>query len=408
MAALFALPLAPADSARVVGDVYGVSLLALVPVALGALGALALRHAGAQSRVLAWRAAIVALLATWAGPWLPVHWVAWVLPEALAAPLVSLGRAQLAGPGAPEPVGDGRTWLIALACLYLAGAVAVALHLFLARWRLLRLLRAATPLTSIEWRARLERAARAAGLERPVRLVMSPRVRVPMTWGVRRPVLALPADASQWEPSHLHAALVHELSHVAAGDAAWAIVARVTCALAWFHPASWWLAARHAAEVELACDERVLLGGVRRSDYAELLASVHGRLVPAGSLALVRRGRLRPRLAAILDPARVLRAPARAARAVAMGLTLVLAIPMATIRVAPTRAVLTRLMRDARWESRAWAVVRLAQRPDSLEVARAAARRDPDPQVRAWARYALARERAPLRPAVAPQRDHSL
>ncbi len=64
--------------------------------------------------------------------------------------------------------------------------------------------------------------------------------------------------------------------------------------------------------------------------------------------------------------------------------------PVATVRVAPTRDVLTTLMQDSRWESRAYAVVRLAQRRDSVEVARAAARHDPNPRVRAWAQYALA------------------
>jgi hypothetical protein len=47
------------------------------------------------------------------------------------------------------------------------------------------------------------------------------------------------------------------------------------------------------------------------------------------------------------------------------------------------------LMRDARWESRAYAVIGLAQRQDSVAVARSVAERDPNPRVRAWARYAL-------------------
>ena len=70
--------------------------------------------------------------------------------------------------------------------------------------------------------------------------------------------------------------------------------------------------------------------------------------------------------------------------------------PSATARLAPTRQVLTSLMRETRWESRAWAVVRLAQRADSVDVARSAARHDPDPAVRAWARYALTRSPARL------------
>lgn len=79
----------------------------------------------------------------------------------------------------------------------------------------------------------------------------------------------------------------------------------------------------------------------------------------------------------------------------------VFVVPLSTARVAPTRGVLTSLMQESRWESRAWAVVRLAQRADSVHVARSAARHDPDPAVRAWARYALSR--GPVAPVSRPR-----
>ena len=69
---------------------------------------------------------------------------------------------------------------------------------------------------------------------------------------------------------------------------------------------------------------------------------------------------------------------------------------------ADARDVLTTLMRDTRWESRAYAVLGLAGRPDSIEVARVAAASDPRPQVRAWALYALSLHPAPDAPASAP------
>jgi hypothetical protein len=47
-------------------------------------------------------------------------------------------------------------------------------------------------------------------------------------------------------------------------------------------------------------------------------------------------------------------------------------------------------MLDAQWESRAYAVLGLAQRADSVAVAQSAAESDPSPRVRAWAKYALA------------------
>ena len=95
--ALLASPptFSPADSAHAVATVYTASLLALVPVALAAGTALALRRASAQGRTLAWRSAVIVLLLIIAGRQLPLHWMAWVVPSTLAAPLVALGRVQV-------------------------------------------------------------------------------------------------------------------------------------------------------------------------------------------------------------------------------------------------------------------------------------------------------------------------
>jgi hypothetical protein len=65
------------------------------------------------------------------------------------------------------------------------------------------------------------------------------------------------------------------------------------------------------------------------------------------------------------------------------------AAPLSVVQLAPTRAVLTSLMLSAQWETRAYAVLGLAERADSVAVARSAAELDPSPRVRAWARYAL-------------------
>ena len=76
---------------------------------------------------------------------------------------------------------------------------------------------------------------------------------------------------------------------------------------------------------------------------------------------------------------------------------------MSVVQLAPTRDVLTTLMLDAQWESRAYAVLGLAQRADSVAVARSAAELDPSPRVRAWAQV---RARPQRQHARAP-RDHS-
>ena len=416
------LLLTHADSARAVGEVYGISLLASLPLVLAAMALFALRRAGAGTRAMACRAAVVALLAMYAGRFLPVQWIAWVAPEGLAGPLVALGRAQLSASGALTGVGDGAGgggWPGALVqgvrWLYWIGVAGVLLHVAWWRWRLHRAFASGRRCSSPAWQGRVDAAARAAGVPpsqaRRLRLGISPQVRVPMAWGgAWRPVIVLPPAATRWSNRQLHAALVHELSHLRHGDVWSALAARLACALFWFHPGAWWIAARLSTEAELACDDRVLLSGVRRSDYAELLARAvpaAGAVAPGGAVALSGTTGVRGRLRAIVDTSRVVRAPSRRALATASLVSAMAALPIGAIRVAPTRDVLTTLMRDGHWESRAYAVVHLAQRPDSVEVARDAAVHDPSPRVRAWAQVALsqAHDRTAPSPQDAPDRQ---
>src|SRR5512146_1866880 len=87
--------LTPADSARAVSTVYTASLLAIVPIAIAVIASLALRRQSAQSRALVWRSAIVALLLVYVGRHLSLHWMDWVIPSTLVAPLIALGRVQV-------------------------------------------------------------------------------------------------------------------------------------------------------------------------------------------------------------------------------------------------------------------------------------------------------------------------
>ncbi len=415
------LLLAPADSARAIGEVYGISLLATLPLLAAGTSLLALRRASGGARVTICRAAVVALLAMYVGRFLPVHWMVWIVPEGLAAPLVALGRLQLSStsagavdalPAAVTANAWGAGGVGAILALYWCGVAFMLLRLVRGRWRLRQLLATASALDSRRWRSLLLAAGRAAGVEAGTlsraRLYTSKAARVPMTWGApSRPVIVIPPAATRWEAAQLHAALVHECSHIAQGDARFALASQVMCALYWFHPGVWWLSRELQQTSELACDDRVLLSGVRRSDYAELLVIALGAKgsarFAAPAIALVQPSGIRGRLSAIVDTARVLRTPSPVAVTAAIALSALVAIPLGTVRVSPTRDVLTTLMRDGRWESRAYAVVRLAQRADSVEVARDAAAHDPSPEVRAWAHYALAREGSAA--PIAPRRD---
>src|SRR5262249_861984 len=57
------------------------------------------------------------------------------------------------------------------------------------------------------------------GIRQPVALLLDPRRTIPMTWGIFRPRVLLPAEAANWDEARLHAVLLHEMAHIKRGDA---------------------------------------------------------------------------------------------------------------------------------------------------------------------------------------------
>jgi uncharacterized protein (TIGR03435 family) len=124
-----------------------------------------------------------------------------------------------------------------------------------------------------------------------------------MTSGVARPVIVLPRDARGWDPEDLRRAVVHELEHIRRRDWLILCLARVVCALYWFHPLVWMTWRRLRLEAERACDDAVL-GGAYAEAYADQLVTLAERLVSTrapSALAMADRGELAVRVAAVLN-----------------------------------------------------------------------------------------------------------
>ena len=227
---------------------------ALRALALGAaMGAalLLFRVRRATVQVCGWMIVLYAAFALPALTWLLPTWqLPWHL-EPVAADALGLA--------APTVLGYG---LIAglLLLRALVGAAAVA-----------RLRRSAQPIEDeTAWEA-LRGRARACGLERLPQLAACDRTAVPLTTGVLRPMIVLPATWRDWGEPKLRAVLAHELAHVSRGDALAQQCALVYRAFFWFSPLSWWLCHRLAELAEEAGDEAALAAGAGREDYAELL-----------------------------------------------------------------------------------------------------------------------------------------
>ena len=98
-----------------------------------------------------------------------------------------------------------------------------------------------------------------------------PRLRQPVTFGVLRPVILLPAPLREAAPDVQRAVISHELFHVKRRDWAWLVAEELVCAALWFNPAIWWTVARVHDARELVVDELAVLATGRRRAYVEAL-----------------------------------------------------------------------------------------------------------------------------------------
>jgi soluble lytic murein transglycosylase-like protein len=129
------------------------------------------------------------------------------------------------------------------------------------RWK-----RRAIPAPS-EWQGLLDDLARRMGILRPIRLLLSRRGSTPMTLGLWKPVVLIPAALLTSLPlGYLEALLAHELAHVHRLDYLSNLLQGIAETLLFFHPAVWWLSARIRAEREELADQLAAqsLGDPRR------------------------------------------------------------------------------------------------------------------------------------------------
>jgi uncharacterized protein (TIGR03435 family) len=141
------------------------------------------------------------------------------------------------------------------------------------------------------------------GITRAIAVAFHADVAGPMTYGVRRPVIMFPADAGTWTEAEVRRALRHELEHVRRADCLIDGLARVTCAIYWFHPLVWTSWRRLRLEAERACDDAVLRAGDAIA-YADQLLTLAARITARHTsplLAMAGHRDLPLRVTAVLD-----------------------------------------------------------------------------------------------------------
>jgi beta-lactamase regulating signal transducer with metallopeptidase domain len=196
-----------------------------------------------------------------------------------------------------------------LAAVWALGVVIALIPTVMAFARLATVSRRARPLHGGRWALLIPSALRELDVRRRVRFLELDGPVMPMTWGVFRPVVLLPADDFDSTIEQRLDVLRHELAHVRRYDCLTQLIGQLACALHWFNPFAWLAARELRVERERACDDEVLGAGAKASDYADYLLRVarSTRIVGAaalGGLAMARPSQMAGRLLAVLDDRR--------------------------------------------------------------------------------------------------------
>ncbi len=226
----------------------------------------------------------------------------WLLPNYLF--LFNIGYSGFPQPLVVFSISLNTVWIILW--VWLAGFVGVMGYKLLSHlWFRRRLLRGAVPVTDEEVLEVWEEELRRANLRKPCfRLVVSPQAVTPMTVGLFRRTARVVLPQRQYTPEDLTLIFRHELIHLGRGDA-WSKFFLVLCTAAcWFNPLVWLAARKSADDMELSCDETVLLGSKEevRLRYANLLLKTAGDQRGFTTCLSASARALRYRLGSVMTP----------------------------------------------------------------------------------------------------------
>jgi TonB family protein len=303
-----------------------------------------LRGRSAAARHLVWTAAFAAVLAL---PFLSISLPALrvaVAPTLIRSSVVFQATASAADPAshtgsrsdaiAALKSGPRRADWRLLVMWFWAAGLAVGFMQMLVAWAAIsRIRRGAIPITNPE----LPALALALGIRYSVTVLETGSGGMPMTFGLLRPAVFLPADAAQWTRERRRVVLLHELAHVRRGDIATHLLARTALSLYWWNPLAWAAWREFLKERERAADDLVLGAGARASDYAGHLLEIASTMqsppaIECAAVAMARKSQLEGRLLAILDSSRNRKTAGRASAFATALLAVSIVAPLAALQ----------------------------------------------------------------------------
>ena len=154
--------------------------------------------------------------------------------------------------------------------IWIAGAIGFAVYFIITYIRNLYKFKESLPAdgsVAESWAERL-------GVHRKVKVRESDYINSPLTYGIFRPVILVPAGAVDMiEEEQLGYIFAHELVHIKRFDSLAKIFVMLAVCVNWFNPFAWIMYSLVNRDIELSCDEAVVrrLGNASRPAYAMTL-----------------------------------------------------------------------------------------------------------------------------------------
>lgn len=195
-----------------------------------------------------------------------------------------------------------------LGAIWTIGFVSVLLWKIIEHYRFRNLvLKNSTSVTDSMILNLLDDELQAAGLHNTsYQLVSSPVVLTPLSFGFTEETTYVILPNRQYTPEELSLILRHEIIHICRQDSMTKFFLVFCAAICWFNPLIWLAMHRCAEDLELSCDETVLLHSDQqtRTRYAELLLQTAGDERGFTTCLAASMDAMRYRLKSIVSPSK--------------------------------------------------------------------------------------------------------
>ena len=209
------------------------------------------------------------------------------VPHTLAVQVAGAGGASQFVSGATD-LGSVLPWVVSL---WIAGVILLGLYR-IGGWLMLRRMRRSGVCAVTQgWQTRVSELALRMRVSKPVELLESSLVEVPVVMGWLRPVLLMPVGMLAGMPvSQVEAILLHELAHVVRQDAFVNLMQTAVESLFFYHPAVWWTSRVIREEREKCCDDLVVAMQGDAHNYALALLTLEERRTFRQQLVMAANG----------------------------------------------------------------------------------------------------------------------